>query len=96
MERICSRTEKAGVVVMLNIRANRAEMGAPTFEKLAQNSAKTKIENEIKVNADVKLAIDTIIKKREGQVYIQTWHGTPLKRLGYDIEDNPFRLNKFI
>ena len=29
--------------------------------------------------------IDTIIKKREGQVYIQTWHGTPLKRLGYDI-----------
>ena len=45
MERICSRTEKAGVVVMLNIRANRAEMGAPTFEKLAQNSAKTKIEN---------------------------------------------------
>ena len=30
--------------------------------------------------------IDTIIQRREGQVYIQTWHGTPLKRLGYDIE----------
>ncbi len=29
--------------------------------------------------------IDTIITKREGQVYIQTWHGTPLKKLGYDI-----------
>lgn len=24
--------------------------------------------------------------KREGNIYIQTWHGTPLKRLGYDIE----------
>ena len=25
--------------------------------------------------------------KREGQVYVNTWHGTPLKRMGYDIED---------
>ncbi len=25
---------------------------------------------------------------REGQVYIQTWHGTPLKKLGFDIENN--------
>jgi CDP-glycerol glycerophosphotransferase (TagB/SpsB family) len=25
-------------------------------------------------------------KKREGNVYIQTWHGTPLKKLGFDIE----------
>ncbi|WP_347321023.1 CDP-glycerol glycerophosphotransferase family protein [Rossellomorea sp. RS05] len=24
--------------------------------------------------------------KREGNVYLQTWHGTPLKKLGYDIE----------
>ncbi len=24
--------------------------------------------------------------KKEGQIYIQTWHGTPLKRLGIDIE----------
>ncbi len=30
--------------------------------------------------------VDNIIKRRDGQVYIQTWHGTPLKRLGYDIE----------
>ncbi|MEE0966237.1 MAG: CDP-glycerol glycerophosphotransferase family protein [Bacilli bacterium] len=30
--------------------------------------------------------IDMTIKRRDGQVYIQTWHGTPLKRLGYDIE----------
>lgn len=26
-------------------------------------------------------------RKREGQIYIQTWHGTPLKRLGRDIID---------
>ena len=28
---------------------------------------------------------DSLIKKEE-QVYIQCWHGTPLKKLGYDIE----------
>ncbi|MEO0027899.1 MAG: hypothetical protein RL716_1230, partial [Actinomycetota bacterium] len=26
--------------------------------------------------------------KRGGQTYVQTWHGTPLKRLGRDIETN--------
>lgn len=26
-------------------------------------------------------------KKREGNVFLQTWHGTPLKRLAFDIED---------
>jgi CDP-glycerol glycerophosphotransferase len=26
------------------------------------------------------------IKKKDDQVYIQCWHGTPLKKLGYDIE----------
>lgn len=25
-------------------------------------------------------------RKREGNVYLQTWHGTPLKRIGFDIE----------
>lgn len=30
--------------------------------------------------------IPGVIKKREGQVYIQCWHGTPLKILGYDIQ----------
>ena len=28
---------------------------------------------------------DTLIKKDE-QIYVQCWHGTPLKRLGFDIE----------
>ncbi|MCT2535293.1 CDP-glycerol glycerophosphotransferase family protein [Aquibacillus koreensis] len=26
-------------------------------------------------------------QKKEGQVYINTWHGTPLKKMGIDIED---------
>ncbi|HEY7146066.1 MAG TPA: bifunctional glycosyltransferase family 2 protein/CDP-glycerol:glycerophosphate glycerophosphotransferase [Streptosporangiaceae bacterium] len=28
--------------------------------------------------------------KRDGQVYVQTWHGTPLKRIGFDIEQPQF------
>ncbi|SDB88684.1 bifunctional glycosyltransferase/CDP-glycerol:glycerophosphate glycerophosphotransferase [Exiguobacterium indicum] len=27
------------------------------------------------------------LKKREETIYLQTWHGTPLKRLGLDMED---------
>lgn len=29
--------------------------------------------------------------KRGGQTFVQTWHGTPLKRLGYDLRDMPYR-----
>lgn len=25
--------------------------------------------------------------KRDGQIYLNTWHGTPLKRMGYDVKD---------
>ncbi|MDJ0377197.1 glycosyltransferase [Cryobacterium sp. PH31-L1] len=28
--------------------------------------------------------------KRPGQIYLNTWHGTPLKRMGYDIVDGAF------
>lgn len=28
--------------------------------------------------------------KREGQIYINTWHGIPLKKMGYDMEDGNF------
>ncbi|MDL4776055.1 bifunctional glycosyltransferase/CDP-glycerol:glycerophosphate glycerophosphotransferase [Actinomadura xylanilytica] len=31
------------------------------------------------------------LDKREGQFYAQTWHGTPLKRIGYDIERPKFK-----
>jgi len=28
-------------------------------------------------------------EKRPGQIYVQTWHGTPLKRLGADVPYRP-------
>lgn len=31
------------------------------------------------------------LTKRKGQIYLQTWHGTPLKKLGYDIEVEDFK-----
>lgn len=30
--------------------------------------------------------------KRAGQTYLNTWHGTPLKRMGYDIGDAAWRV----
>lgn len=30
----------------------------------------------------------TWMRKREDQVFLETWHGTPLKRLAFDMEDN--------
>jgi CDP-glycerol glycerophosphotransferase len=29
-------------------------------------------------------------RKRDGQIYLQTWHGTPLKRIGFDIDRPQF------
>jgi len=29
-------------------------------------------------------------RKRDGQVYLQTWHGTPLKKIGFDIANPQF------
>ena len=29
-------------------------------------------------------------RKRDGQIYLQTWHGTPLKRIGFDVERPQF------
>jgi CDP-glycerol glycerophosphotransferase (TagB/SpsB family)/glycosyltransferase involved in cell wall biosynthesis len=34
--------------------------------------------------------------KRAGQVYLNTWHGTPLKRMGYDIGDAASRVANVI
>lgn len=33
--------------------------------------------------------LETFFVKRPGQVYINTWHGTPLKYMGFDIPGNP-------
>jgi CDP-glycerol glycerophosphotransferase len=29
--------------------------------------------------------MQSFFRKREGQIYLQTWHGTPLKKIGFDI-----------
>jgi CDP-glycerol glycerophosphotransferase len=29
-------------------------------------------------------------RKRDGQIYLQTWHGTPLKKIGFDIQRPQF------
>jgi CDP-glycerol glycerophosphotransferase len=34
--------------------------------------------------------MDGTYRKRDGQVYVQTWHGTPLKRIGFDIGQPQF------
>ncbi|MFE0626354.1 CDP-glycerol glycerophosphotransferase family protein [Streptomyces sp. NPDC058864] len=34
--------------------------------------------------------------KREGQVVVQTWHGTPLKRIGHDIEAVHFADRRYL
>ncbi len=30
--------------------------------------------------------VPTCMQKKEDQVYVQTWHGTPFKKLGFDVE----------
>jgi CDP-glycerol glycerophosphotransferase len=34
--------------------------------------------------------MEAAFRKRDGQVYVQTWHGTPLKKIGFDIERPQF------
>jgi CDP-glycerol glycerophosphotransferase len=36
------------------------------------------------------------IKRREGQVIVQAWHGTPLKKIGHDIEDVQFANSRYL
>ncbi|MDT2811559.1 CDP-glycerol glycerophosphotransferase family protein [Vagococcus lutrae] len=34
--------------------------------------------------------------KKEEQIYINTWHGTPLKTMGFDMPDNPFNARNVV
>lgn len=38
----------------------------------------------------------TYIKKRSGTTYLQTWHGTPLKKMLYDIENVQGRTDDYV
>jgi CDP-glycerol glycerophosphotransferase len=35
-------------------------------------------------------------RRRNGQIVVQTWHGTPLKRIGFDIEDVQFANPRYL
>jgi CDP-glycerol glycerophosphotransferase len=35
-------------------------------------------------------------RRRDGQVVVQTWHGTPLKRIGFDIADVQFTDKRYL
>ncbi|MFE9253547.1 CDP-glycerol glycerophosphotransferase family protein [Streptomyces sp. NPDC006879] len=36
------------------------------------------------------------VRRRDGQVIVQTWHGTPLKRIGHDIDGVQFADRKYL
>jgi CDP-glycerol glycerophosphotransferase len=36
------------------------------------------------------------IERREGQVIVQTWHGTPLKRIGFDFDNDWFSDTEYL
>ncbi|WP_285369574.1 bifunctional glycosyltransferase/CDP-glycerol:glycerophosphate glycerophosphotransferase [Streptomyces sp. RKAG293] len=36
------------------------------------------------------------LKRRPGQVVVQAWHGTPLKKIGHDIEDVQFTNGRYL
>ncbi len=36
------------------------------------------------------------VERRDGQVIVQTWHGTPLKRIGHDIENVQFSDKRYL
>jgi CDP-glycerol glycerophosphotransferase len=75
----------------------------PSFELLFTTGSKTKAPEGakgarhgsiawLKALASSKVLVNNTnfpgyFRKRSGQTYIQTWHGTPLKRLGRDIAD---------
>ena len=75
----------------------------PSFELLFTTGSKTKAPEGakgvrhgsiawLKALASSKVLVNNTnfpgyFRKRSGQTYIQTWHGTPLKRLGRDIVD---------
>lgn len=75
------------------------------YEFLTQNPNTTIVKNRTKeyerALASAKYwiwnyRIYDYIYPREDQVYVQCWHGTPLKRLGYDIEHSQNAMNSQI
>lgn len=65
---------------------NRAEIVEMKSKKYFETCARAKY---IITNSN----LDNRIVKKQGQVFIQTWHGTPLKRLRCDIEAEKGNVN---
>ncbi len=58
--------------------ASKVVVGTPSwFAALAQSKYLVSNNN-----------LPQYFRKRPGQIYLQTWHGTPLKRIGKDIDKN--------
>ncbi|WP_423364102.1 CDP-glycerol glycerophosphotransferase family protein [Mycoplasma sp. P36-A1] len=73
---VFKNTEKAKKIKQLALRTKIIEyMSEDYFKALYQ--AKYWITNN---------RMTEYVEKNEGQVYVQTWHGTPFKRIGFDIE----------
>ncbi len=59
--------------------------GAKVIQRLTPSYFLTVARSEYIVNNS---RMPVFFKKRKDQVYVQTWHGTPLKRLVFDMENN--------
>ena len=87
-ERMVSGAEAATVVVAVADRSVVVPSGMVTV------IAGSREHYEHRARARLIIANDCLPSpyvKRKGQKYLQTWHGTPLKRIGLDIERIRFR-----
>jgi len=80
---IKSRMPKAELLFTINA-ATKAPDGARGVKHGSLAWLKALANSKVLVN---NTNFPGYFRKREGQTYIQTWHGTPLKRLGRDITD---------
>lgn len=71
------RTERArGEALLANERTSVAQRGSEDYFR-ALATAKVLVLNT---------RLPEYVTPKEGQVFVQCWHGTPLKRLGYDVQ----------
>lgn len=82
-EEIRSRKPKAQLLFTINSSTHAPE-GAKGVKHGSLEWLKALANSKVLVN---NTNFPGYFRKRTGQTYIQTWHGTPLKRLGRDITD---------
>lgn len=75
-----------------------ADRSVPTPPKVRVVLSGSRAHHEQRARASLIISNDCLPKhyvKRSGQRYLQTWHGTPLKRIGLDIERIRFRNDNY-